>query len=230
MKFCEKCGKELMDETVICPECGYLVNKVETSVEERVQKPAGFLAKVKQFGIVKTVGLSLLVVLCVVLILSVVEGSKAKNAEEAKKEYIANVEEYFSLSLTAGANLEDIADTVQAYWYENIFEDKHGNDINDAIAYALIDKSAEISEAETYDAQMKDLYSKIKSVPDGISEDDKYEIEGLCDAVKDLHDVYTDFYSIATDPSGSYNSYSDDNNETTDEFLSCYHALENLLD
>ena len=27
MKFCEKCGKEIMDESVICPSCGCAVKK-----------------------------------------------------------------------------------------------------------------------------------------------------------------------------------------------------------
>lgn len=27
MKFCEKCGKEIMDEAVICPSCGCAVGK-----------------------------------------------------------------------------------------------------------------------------------------------------------------------------------------------------------
>lgn len=41
MKFCQKCGKELMDEAVVCPGCGCMVgaeiNKPEASYEQAVK-------------------------------------------------------------------------------------------------------------------------------------------------------------------------------------------------
>ena len=228
---CGNCGAELEDGQAFCPKCGHkagvaidsnvnaAINQFNAGVEKKKKKPK-----------------ALPIVIALVLVVAIAVGAfvsstmSAKKAEEAKKEYIENIEEFLSLSLTAGSNLEDIADTIQKYWHENIWDDKWGDDINDAILYAMIAKSDEIDQAETYDSQMKDLYSKIKKVPDGLAEEDVDDIEELCEAVKDLYNVYTDFYSLATDPSGSYNSYSDSNNDTTDEFLSCYRALENLLD
>ena len=228
---CGNCGAELEDGQAFCPKCGHkagvaidsnvnaAINQFNAGVEKKKKKPK-----------------ALPIVIALVLVVAIAVGAfvsstmSAKKAEEAKKEYIENIEEFLSLSLTAGSNLEDIADTIQKYWHENIWDDKWGDDINDAILYAMIAKSDEIDQAETYDSQMKDLYSKIKKVPDGLAEEDVDDIEELCEAVKDLYNVYTDFYSLATDPSGSYNSYSDSNNDTTDEFLSCYRAQENLLD
>ena len=57
------------------------------------------------------------------------------------------------------AKSNNIADTVQTYWHENIWEDMHGDDINDAIMYALYDKSDEVNDAETYDTRIEVLYS-----------------------------------------------------------------------
>ena len=34
MKFCEKCGKEIADEAVVCPGCGCAVAKAEPEVKE----------------------------------------------------------------------------------------------------------------------------------------------------------------------------------------------------
>lgn len=36
MKFCSKCGKELMDEAVMCPACGCLVNEKSTTQQNGV--------------------------------------------------------------------------------------------------------------------------------------------------------------------------------------------------
>lgn len=41
MKFCSKCGKEIMDEAVICPSCGCSVNaRTETAKVTEVPKQA----------------------------------------------------------------------------------------------------------------------------------------------------------------------------------------------
>lgn len=229
--ICDKCGNELQDGQEFCPKCGHKVGAVvDTAANAAIdQFNAGVEKKKKKSKVVP-------IVIAAVLAIAVAVGAfvsntmGAKKAEEAKKEYIQNVEAFLALSLTAGSNLEDISDTVQRYWHEHIYDDKHGSSIDSAILYALIDKSEEINQAEEYDGQMKALYSKIKNVPNGLAEEDADEIEELRDAAKDLYNIYTDFYSLATDPSGSYNTYSEDNNDTTDEFLSCYRALENLLD
>ena len=229
--ICGKCGAELQEGQEFCPKCGQKMGVVvDTTAASAISQFNASVEKKKKKSKVLPIIIGVVLVVCVGLgvIISGVMGSE--KAEEVKKDYLANVEKFLSLSYKAGTNLEDIADTVQTYWYENIWEDKYGLDINAAILYALVDKSAEISQAETYDSQMKSLYSEIKIVPDGLLEEDIDDIEEICDAVKDLYNVYTDFYSLATAPSGNYNSYSDDNNETTDEFLSCYRALDNLVD
>ena len=38
MKFCEKCGKEIMDDAVICPGCGCMVNGNATTSQNKPQK------------------------------------------------------------------------------------------------------------------------------------------------------------------------------------------------
>ena len=228
---CGNCGAELEDGQAFCPKCGHKAGiAIDNNVNAAINQFNAGVEKKKKKSKALPIILAVVLVAAIAIGVFVSNTLSEKKAEEARDEYIENVEEFLSLSLTAGSNLEDIADTIQTYWYENIWEDKHGDDINDAILYALIDKSDEIDQAEEYDTKMKDLYSKIKKVPDGLSEEDVDDIEELCEAVKDLYNVYTDFYSLATDPSGNYNSYSDSNNETTDEFLSCYRALENLLD
>ena len=229
--ICGRCGAELQEGQEFCSKCGQkagltidsdvstAINQFNTNVDRKKKK-----AKV------------LPIIIAVVLIACIGIGAvgmhivKTQKAKAAKEEYLENAKEFLYLSGTAGVNLEDIADTIQTYWYENIWDDKHGSSIETAILYAMVDKSDEIDQAKTYDAEMKSLYSELKSVPDEISKDDREDIKEICDAVKDLYNVYTDFYSLATDPSGNYNSYSSNNNKTTDEFLSSYRALENLLD
>ena len=151
-------------------------------------------------------------------------------SEKLRDEYLDNIREFTSLSYRAEKNLEDISDTTVRYWYENIYEDKHGSSINTAIAYALAAKKSELADAKKYDEDLRALYTEIKRVPDGVPKDDEDELEELCDTAKDVYNTYTAFYSHATDPTGSYNSYSSDNYEKKDEFLTQYLKLLNSTD
>ena len=36
MKFCQKCGKEIMDEAVICPGCGCSVENTDVKKIEKI--------------------------------------------------------------------------------------------------------------------------------------------------------------------------------------------------
>lgn len=225
---CLNCGAILQKGQEFCTKCG---QKVGSKSGNNLNSDSNqFDANVK-----KKKSRVLLIIIAAVLIVCIVIGVVlanilgAKNAEEAKDKYIANVEEFLQESLDAGINLEDIGDTVVTYWYENIYDDLHGSDINEAIAAALDEKSSEISSAEHDDTDVRNLYSLIKNVPDEISEEDVDDIEELCDAAKELYNVYIDFYGLATSPSGSYNSYTEDYGETKDELISCIRELEALL-
>ncbi|MBE6748854.1 MAG: zinc-ribbon domain-containing protein [Ruminococcaceae bacterium] len=48
MRFCQKCGKEIMDEAVVCPGCGCSVKNETAPVEFEVPKSA---KNAKIFGI-----------------------------------------------------------------------------------------------------------------------------------------------------------------------------------
>ena len=229
--ICGKCGNELQDGQEFCPKCGQKAGvAVDNSLNAAINQFNAGVEKKKKKSKVVPIVIAVVLAVAVAIGMFVSKTMSAKKAEEIKKEYIQNVEEFLALSLDAGVNLEDISDTIVTYWHEHIYEDKHGSSIDTAILYALMDKSDELEQAEEYDSQMKDSYSEIKNVPKGLAEEDVDEIEELRDAAKDLYNIYTDFYSMATDPTGSYNTYSEDNNEITNEFLSCYRALENLLD
>ncbi|MDR1481354.1 MAG: GYF domain-containing protein [Synergistaceae bacterium] len=157
-----------------------------------------------------------------------VGGFTSKRVIEAKKLYLSSVNLFKSRVLAAGSNLEDIADTIQRYWRENIYENRHGNDINAAIRYAQIDKMSEISNARAQKDDIDDLYKSVRNLPDDLRNDD--DLRDIRDASRNLYNSYTDFYSLAISPTGNYASYSANNNRKTDDFLSNYRALSSLLD
>ena len=242
-RHCAACGTPLQDGQAFCSKCGARADAPAAAPVNAYQPPVAPAPNpaISQFNetVVQTKKKKkkapLFIAIAIILVLAIGIGSfvsasnKEKRAAEAKAAYLAYAYEFLSFSLTAGSNVEDIVDTVQTYWYDSIWKDKYGGDINNAIAYALRDMSSEIDTAESHFYTMQNLFSLLRYVPDDISDEDRYYIERIADAVTDLYDVYYEFYQMAIDPSGSYNSYSAANSDVTDRFLDCYHALDNLI-
>jgi predicted nucleic acid-binding Zn ribbon protein len=242
-KHCVACGNALQDGQMFCSKCGARVEAPAAAPVNAYQPPVApapnpaishFNETVVQTKKKKKKG-PLFIAIAIILVLAIAIGSavsasnKEQRAAAAKASYLADASEFLSFSLTAGSNVEDIVDTIQTYWYDSIWKDKYGGDINNAIAYAMRDKSSAIDKAETHFYTMQSLYNRLRYVPDDIADEDRYYIERIANAVCDLYDVYYEFYQMAVDPSGSYNSYSAANKDVTNKFLDYYDALDNLI-
>lgn len=216
-KFCTNCGQLLQDGQCYCSKCGMKADEVDKD------KPG------KNIVAPKFNKKYLIIILCIIGIsiigISTYNYNKKQEQQQARIEYIQLVKEYQAEVLLAGANLEDISDTVQKYWHENIFEDKHGSSIDSAILMAILDKNEEIELAKTYDEEIQSLYSKLKSIPEG-SED----LSDVLNIISDTYNSYTNFYDFAIEPTGNYNEYSDKNSSKTDDFLDKYRVLENYIE
>jgi ribosomal protein L40E len=225
---CGKCGTELAEGQEFCPKCGQKVGlSVDPSVADKINQANTTVVAKKKKKFVVPIAIGIAAIFVVLISVFVNNQMQTKKIADAKDAYITDAKTFASLALTVGANLEDLADTLQTYWYDAIWNDKHYGEIDKAMLDWMVDKSNEIALAETYNAQMKSAYDRIKKVPEGVDDDD---IDDICNAAKSLYNSYTDYYSFATDPSGSYSSFSSSNGTKTDDFLSKYRALDNLLD
>lgn len=222
-KLCPNCKTEIQDGQAFCPSCGQKIEENVSSVNGDIAQFNAGIEKQKNKKKVLPIILGVVGVIAIAAIMIVINMMKTQKIDN----YMSDAKAFASLAIEAGANLEDIADTTQEYWYDAIWNDKYNDDINTAILYAMIDKSEEIETAKEQYSKMEELYNRLKKVPDGV--EDK-NIDEICDAVKELYNDYTDFYSLATDPSGNYNSFSSSNNEKTDALMSSYRALDNLVD
>ena len=221
-RACNGCGNPLIDGQDFCPKCGQRVttNELNADIIKYNQSIIGKKKKKKVFPIV------LSIFLVVVAIVGLYEYKEIQNRKQREK-YIDDAAYFSAAVINASVNVEDVVDTIQRYWYESIWEDKYDQDIDKAIETAMSDKWDEISDAIGDKAEIDDLYGALKKVPENISD---YEIININIAVKELYNVYCEFYDMAIMPDGSYNTYSEDNEETTDELISKLEALNLLLD
>lgn len=225
---CANCKTILKDGQAFCPSCGQKSGLISNPEKRDAVEPHDVAVK-KKVKLKKQVPIliGVVVVLAAAVGIYLFQSMRAKQLEEAKAAYLADAVSFVSLSYSAGVNLEDIADTVQQYWYDSIWYDMYQADIDVAIQTALSDKSTELYTALDHFAQMQILYGRLKTLPDRV--EDRY-FEDVCDAVKTMYNVYTSYYTFATDPSGNYNSFNADNKSKTDGYIAAYNALDNLLD
>jgi len=245
---CDKCGATLQEYQLFCGKCGQNVGLAfdpsdaaaaidqappqassqahATSQTAPQSKPT--TVKMSKNKIIIPIIAAVAVIVIALIGVYVNNAIQAKKVEDAKDMYISDIRSFKIQLLTAGKNLEDIADTVQKYWYENIYDDLHGSNIDSAIWEALRDKAGEIDTAEIQKTKIDELYKNIKSVPELVKDDE--DLRELNSAAKELYNAYTDYYSFATIPKGSYNSFSEKNENKKDTFLIEYMALDNLVD
>lgn len=74
MKFCQKCGKELHDEAVICPGCGCSINEGEKPVAYNANELVSKKAKAS-----KILGILSVLLLAVLGIPAIILGVMSKN-------------------------------------------------------------------------------------------------------------------------------------------------------
>ena len=221
--YCTKCGEIINEGQLFCGKCGAKIENQEVNQrqksDEKVNK--GTKSKSKKKYIIGIISVAIIIVVAILINNSI----EAEKQAEARNEYLESVKTYETVLLISGINLEDIADTTQKYWHENIFENKHGSDINEAIQSAFDDKSSQISKAREYDENIKELYTKLKDIPEG-SED----LSNLLNIVTNSYNSYTDFYDLAMYPEGNYTQYSENNNKRTNDFLDDYRELKNYIE
>ncbi len=110
------------------------------------------------------------------------------------------LEEFYNTVTESQELLDIVADDIYSYWYDAIYEDEYGEDINVAIAMATIDNEENIEEIEELDTKIAELF-KVAKETDADTQ------------VKAVMSAYSDYYELVINVSGSFKSYSE-NKET----------------
>ena len=171
---------------------------------------------------------------------AVVQGQKKKEAEEAAKrieEYSANLELVTYSMLSGAGDAETCGNLIKKVWYNAIYEERDDatdkytrpsgyfvSDFNDALQNLYSDSSfsLQISSIEDNQDTVNSLMKKLKNPPD--------EYEDAYEAVAELYDAYLTLTNLATDPSGSLQTFSSNFNDADSEALKCFNAVKMYLE
>ena len=142
-------------------------------------------------------------VLAIVLVFSMIvcfAGCSDKKAE-VMSEFYDKVAESQEL-------LDSVADDIYSNWYDAIYEDEFGEDINLAIASAQIDHEEDLNTIESLEDEITALFKTLKDDPENGR------------LIKDVMSAYSDYYEFVVNVSGSFNSYSADKETLKKELAS----------
>lgn len=238
-RYCQECGTEVEEEMDVCPKCGCPVENVENSetAPQQVEVTGVKIAKKSK----KTMAIAAVVLLIAALIaVAAVQGQKKKDAEEAAKrieEYSANLELVTYSMLSGAGDAETCGNLIKKVWYNAIYEERddstdkytrpNGNfvsDFNDALKNLYSDSSfsLQISGIEDNQDTVNSLMKNLKNPPD--------EYEDAYEAVTEFYDAYLTLTNLATDPSGSLQTFSSNFNDADSEVLKCYNAVKMYLE
>lgn len=204
-KICKECGEVLEDDETICHKCG-------CPIEEKKE----LVVANKKISLSK-------IIIAVVVILAVIVcawGIKSNNqkkaeqkaAEEAKKQqenYENTFKEAVLTMVTGASDAEDAGNLIHDVWYDSIYKNRNEentkkyvmDDFNDSLSALFSDSSfkEKLSSIESNKDSVNDLMKELKNPPD--------EYKEAYDELKDLYDSYLNIVNIATDPSGSLQTY-----------------------
>ncbi len=108
--------------------------------------------------------------------------------------------------------LDKVADAIYSNWYDAIYKDKFSENIDLAIASAMVDNEKNIDKIEALDEEIANLFKKVKDSEQG-------------NLVKEVMSAYSDYYEFVINVSGSFKSYSADKETLKKELASLLRDL-----
>lgn len=237
---CTECGTELEDGIEICPSCGCPIDQHQNiaAIAPQQVEITGVRMTNKIKKVVLIAGTAL--ILIIVAIFGIVQVQKKKAAEEAKKtkqEYVTNLNTITYTMLDGCSKAETCCNMIKSVWSNAIYEEEdkktdkytrpYGfflSDFNDALENLFDDSSflSKVDNVSDNQDMVNSLMKKMKKPPE--------EYKEAHDKMLEFYDEYIILTNLATNPSGSLQTYSNSFNESDTKAVNCYKALEVYLE
>jgi len=238
-KLCEECGALLAEGLLECPNCGnpiQITNEVELT--QKVEVTSIRIPKLKKkTKMLILIGIAsiLVAILGVIFVTSQID---KKNAETYLENYVRNLNLVTYRMLSGAADAETAGNLTRAVWYNSIYQEsdsstdkytrnssgKYYDDFNTALINLFSDSgfTAQIEEIKDNQDVVIDLMKQLGNPPEEYK--DAYLV------LKDYYDAYYTLTTLAINPTGSLQTYTDNFNEADSDVLKYYNSMELYLD
>ncbi|MCI5605036.1 MAG: zinc-ribbon domain-containing protein [Clostridia bacterium] len=220
---CSKCGAKIQIGQKFCSKCGQKVGlEIDINTTSAINQFNENVAKQQK----KNKSSPIIIAVVAIIVCIVVVFTYKVIQKDKEEKYMADSKRFCSLVLTAAANLEDIGNEISSEWYDSIWNrwSKY-DDIDEAVAGALANKSIEVNTAAIQKSTIDSLYTNIKKPAT-----DNTEIVEVCNAVKELYFEYEDMYDCILTPEGNLSSFKSEFSNADKSVMDAYRKLNDLVD
>lgn len=242
-KHCPDCGAELEEGMESCPKCGCPVENNATSevVPQQVEVTGVKVSKKSKklivIGIIAVIAVAILAAVGVQVHKKNVAAKAAAEAQKQSEEYGSNLSLAAYSILSGASDAETCGNLIKQVWYNAIYKESDSktdkytkpdgyyvSDFNDALQNLFSDSSFSSQLADINDNKdtVNSLMKKLKNPPE--------DYKDAYDSLSKLYDAYISLTNLATDPTGSLQTYSQNFNDADSETLNCYNALKMYLE
>ena len=242
-KCCPDCGAELEEGMDTCPKCGCPIeNTIETEKTPQQVEVTGvkITKKSKKIIVIATIAVIAVAIITAIGVQTHKKNVAAKAAAKAQKqseEYGTNLNMAAYSMLSGASDAETCGNLIKQVWYNAIYkksDDKtdqytkpngyYVSDFNDALKNLFSDSSfsSQIADINDNKDTVNSLMKKLKNPPE--------EYQDAYESLSKFYDAYISLTNLATDPTGSLQTYSQSFNNADNETLNCYNALKMYLE
>ena len=242
-KCCPDCGAKLEEEMDTCPKCGCPIeNIIETEktpqqVEVTGVKITKKSKKIIMIAIIAVIGAAMIAAIGVRTHKKNVAAKAAAEAQKQSEEYGTNLNLAAYTMLSGASDAETCGNLIKNVWYNAIYKESDSktdkytkpngyfvSDFDDALQNLFSDSSfsGQIADINSNKDTVNSLMKKLKNPPE--------EYKDAYEALSKLYDAYISLTNLATDPTGSLQTFSQNFNDADNETLNCYNALKMYLE
>lgn len=232
INVCEECGSEIPVNADSCLNCGCPVtaNQTEEPSPQKVEIAAVNLQSVKK----STKKRIIFAVISVVMIAIIAIIVSVFNKQNKQKQYQETLQSATYSMLLGSVEAEEAGNLIKSVWYNSIHKESSSktdkyttdnfgwfyDDFNDALAKLFADSEFQekITYIENNQQEVSSLMKSLTNPPD--------EMQEAYTALKEYYDAYIELTNLATNPSGSLQSFSNNFNTADTEAANCYNAMD----
>lgn len=229
---CPECSKQISENAVSCPNCGYPIVKEASSTHEpqQVEITSINLSPHNSHKIRKIIFGIFIFAFIFACTFAYIAFQNAQKATKVRNSYIDNLN-LISVALLNGANdAEEICNLAANVWYNTIYEKIE----IETMKYTFTPKEQFISDFNTSLANLfadEEIKKKVKNIELNriiVSTTMKdlrnpsLEFEKCFETLNDLFSVYMGLTDLAIKPNGSLQTFSQNKSDKADKFMGYY--------
>lgn len=234
---CPECGREISDKALACPSCGMPISQTVTNPVHTIETEDPVVSNGKK----KISSNAVILIVCSVVLSILIIWFGIWYVQEQKKEereaYINNLYTVSDAIIDGACKAEDTCNLISSVWYNSIFEKSDpGTDpyTKDSNGKFYIDFNVAIysfkssSEGMNAVAELNVNKSNVQDLMGALANPDQ-EFEICYNQLQETYAAYCKLVNMAIDPSGSYETYSEDFHEYDSDLASEWQQLLTLL-